>query len=65
VTEAIADSDDSGETAEYVKDLEKRTDALDLEEHEDLPSGDTLAAELTRFLRERDAEGDDEPPREQ
>ena len=31
-----------------------------LEEHEDLPSGDSLAAELTRFLRERDAaDGDD------
>jgi proteasome assembly chaperone (PAC2) family protein len=64
VTEAIA-TDESGETAEYVADLEKRTDALDLEEHENLPSGDTLAAELTRFLRERDAEEDDEPPREQ
>jgi proteasome assembly chaperone (PAC2) family protein len=65
VTEAIAESDDSGETADYVKDLEKRTDELDLEEHENLPSGDTLAAELTRFLRERDAETDDDPPREQ
>ncbi len=45
--------------------LEKRTDELDLEEHEDLPSGDSLAAELTRFLRERDAENGDDPPREQ
>ena len=26
---------------------------------------DTLAAELTRFLRQKDAERDDEPPREQ
>ena len=64
VTEAIA-SDESGETAEYVTELEKRTDALDLEEHENLPSGDTLAAELTRFLRERDAEEGDDAPREQ
>ena len=64
VTEAIA-GDETGETAEYVADLEKRTDALDLEEHENLPSGDTLAAELTRFLRERDAENDDDNPRDQ
>jgi proteasome assembly chaperone (PAC2) family protein len=66
VTEAIQ-SDESGETAEYVAGLEKRTDALDLEEHEDLPSGDSLAAELTRFLRERDADAEngDDAPREQ
>jgi len=61
VTEAVAGDP---ETAEYVAELERRTDDLDLEEHEDLPSGDSLAAELTRFLRERDAESsDDEPPR--
>ena len=30
-------------------------------EDSDLPSGDTLAAELTRFLRERE-EDDGEPP---
>ena len=62
VTEAIA-SDESGETAEYVAGLEKRTDELDLEEHE--VSGDSLAAELTRYLRERDAENDDDGPRAQ
>ena len=63
VTEAVASDP---ETAEYVAELERRTDDLDLEEHEDLPSGDTLAAELTRFLRERDAETeDDEPQRDQ
>jgi proteasome assembly chaperone (PAC2) family protein len=63
VTEAVAGDP---ETAEYVAELERRTDDLDLEEHEDLPSGDSLAAELTRFLRERDAEvGEDEPPRDQ
>ena len=60
VTEAVSTDE---ETAAYVAELERRTDELDLEEHEDLPSGDTLAAELTRFLRERDAEnGDDDTP---
>ena len=62
VTEAVSSDAD---TAAYVEELERRTDELDLEEHEDLPSGDTLAAELTRFLRQKDAERDDEPPREQ
>ena len=63
VTEAVSTDE---ETAAYVAELERRTDELDLEEHENLPSGDTLAAELTRFLRERDAEnGDDRPRREQ
>jgi proteasome assembly chaperone (PAC2) family protein len=57
VTEAVATDAD---TAAYVEELERRTDELDLEEHEDLPSGDTLAAELTRFLRERDAERPDD-----
>ena len=31
-------------------------------EEGDLPSGDALAAELTRFLRERDEDGGDDPP---
>lgn len=63
VTEAVSSD---AETAAYVEELERRTDELDLEEHENLPSGDTLAAELTRFLRERDAEnGEDDTPREQ
>jgi proteasome assembly chaperone (PAC2) family protein len=61
VTEAVSTDE---ETAAYVAELERRTDELDLEEHEDLPSGDSLAAELTRFLRERDAEGGDDVPRE-
>ncbi|MBA3412166.1 MAG: PAC2 family protein, partial [Actinobacteria bacterium] len=60
VTEAVSTDE---ETAAYVAELERRTDELDLEEHEDLPSGDTLAAELTRFLRERDAENDDDVAR--
>ena len=49
VTEAVsADAD----TAAYVVELERRVDMLNAEE--DLPSGDSLAAELTRFLRERE-----------
>jgi predicted ATP-grasp superfamily ATP-dependent carboligase len=56
VTEAVsADAD----TAAYVEELERRVDML--REEENLPSGDTLAAELTRFLRERDEEEDDGP----
>src|SRR5689334_5508940 len=48
VSEAIASDD---ETAAYVEELERRVDELD---ESDLPSGETLAAELTRFLRERE-----------
>jgi len=40
------------ETASYVEELERRVDMLSAEE--EIPSGDSLAAELTRFLRERD-----------
>jgi proteasome assembly chaperone (PAC2) family protein len=62
VSEAVSSDE---ETAAYVAELERRTDELDLEEHEDLPSGDSLAAELTRFLRERDAaDGDDDAARD-
>jgi proteasome assembly chaperone (PAC2) family protein len=49
VSEAVAADD---ETAAYVRELERRTDELEVEA--DLPSGDTLAAELTRFLREHE-----------
>jgi proteasome assembly chaperone (PAC2) family protein len=49
VSEAVAADAD---TAAYVEELERRVDTL--AESEDLPSGDTLAAELTRFLRERE-----------
>jgi len=49
VSEAVsADAD----TAAYVEELERRVDMLSAED--DLPSGDSLAAELTRFLRERE-----------
>jgi len=54
VTEAVATDE---ETAEYVQELEQRAEMID---ESDLPSGDSLAAELTRFLRERDEE--DGPP---
>jgi proteasome assembly chaperone (PAC2) family protein len=54
VSEAVASDE---ETATYVEELERRSDQL--EDAGDLPSGDALAAELTRFLRERDEEDDD------
>jgi hypothetical protein len=47
-----------------VDELERRSDQLD--DATELPSGDALAAELTRFLRERDEEdGEDPAAREQ
>ena len=52
VSEAVASDE---ETAAYVEELEQRVDSL--EESPDLPSGDALAAELTRFLREREQNG--------
>jgi proteasome assembly chaperone (PAC2) family protein len=52
VSEAVASDE---ETAAYVEDLERRADQL--EESSELPSGDALAAELTRFLREREQNG--------
>ena len=55
VTEAVASDE---ETAAYVEELEQRVDSL--EESPDLPSGDALAAELTRFLREREQNGGEE-----
>jgi len=58
VTEAVSTDE---ETAAYVAELERRSDELDFEDDDEIPSGDTLAAELTRFLREREADGDDGP----
>ncbi len=52
VSEAIATDD---ETAAYVEELERRVDELD---ESDIPSGESLAAELSRFLREREEHGD-------
>ena len=56
VSQAVATDAD---TASYVEELERRADSLDwLEESGDIPSGDALAAEITRFLRERETNGD-------
>jgi proteasome assembly chaperone (PAC2) family protein len=49
VSQAVAADD---ETAAYVRELERRRDALG--EELDVPSGESLAAELTRFLREHE-----------
>ena len=48
------------ETIQYIEELEQRADAYDTD---DLPSGDALAAELSRFLRDRESDdaGDDPP----
>jgi proteasome assembly chaperone (PAC2) family protein len=62
VSEAVATD---AETAAYVEELERRVDTLD--QAEDLPSGDSIAAELTRYLREHDertrGDGDDDVAR--
>jgi predicted ATP-grasp superfamily ATP-dependent carboligase len=55
VSEAVAAD---AETAAYVEELEQRSDVF--EQH--LPSGDSLAAELSRFLREREQKGDGDQP---
>jgi proteasome assembly chaperone (PAC2) family protein len=52
VTEAVSNDP---ETAAYVEQLEQRSDELGTEI--DLPSGESLAAELTRFLREHEERG--------
>jgi predicted ATP-grasp superfamily ATP-dependent carboligase len=52
VSDAVAAD---AETAAYVEELERRID--ELAEEVDLPSGEALAAELTRFLRERENGG--------
>jgi proteasome assembly chaperone (PAC2) family protein len=57
VSEAVASDE---ETAAYVEELEQRAEILD--DEQELPSGDSLAAELTRFLRERER-GDGGPER--
>ena len=61
VTEAVSSDE---ETAAYVAELEQRAELI--EDEEDLPSGESLAAELTRFLRERETDDDEsEGPSEQ
>jgi proteasome assembly chaperone (PAC2) family protein len=51
VSEAVSTD---AETAAYVEELEQRVDSLAPEG--DIPSGESLAAELSRFLREREEE---------
>jgi predicted ATP-grasp superfamily ATP-dependent carboligase len=59
VSEAVASDE---ETAAYVHELERRVD--ELAEQGELPTGDAIAAELTRFLREQDQQrGDDDVAR--
>ena len=53
VSEAVSTD---AETASYVEELERRVDML--EAAEELPSGESLAAELTRYLREREEQDD-------
>jgi predicted ATP-grasp superfamily ATP-dependent carboligase len=60
VSEAVASDE---ETSAYVSELERRVD--ELAEEADLPSGDAIAAELTRFLRDRENGDDDDVAREQ
>ena len=58
MSEAVASDE---ETAAYVEELEQRADTL---AEEDIPSGDTLAEQLTRYLRDREREeGSDEAAR--
>jgi proteasome assembly chaperone (PAC2) family protein len=60
VSEAVSADE---ETSAYVQDLERRVD--ELADEADIPSGDSIAAELTRYLRQRDKEqGDDDVARE-
>src|SRR5438477_7751306 len=49
VSEAVASDD---ETSAYVAELEERAEIL--EDDQEIPSGESLAAELTRFLRDRE-----------
>ena len=59
ISEAVASD---SETSAYVEELEHRADSLDwLEESGGLPSGEALAAEIARFLREREANGGGQP----
>jgi predicted ATP-grasp superfamily ATP-dependent carboligase len=60
VSQAVAADE---ETASYVEELERRTDTI--EDEVELPSGDALAAELTRYLRERETGNGESGPREQ
>ncbi len=58
VSQAVASDE---ETAAYVEELEQRADTV--EDDFELPSGDALAAELTRYLREREGGNGESGPR--
>jgi predicted ATP-grasp superfamily ATP-dependent carboligase len=60
VSEAVASDE---ETEAYVRQLEERRDTLG--DELDVPSGETLAAELTRFLREHEARREEETPEDE
>jgi proteasome assembly chaperone (PAC2) family protein len=58
VSEAVASDPD---TQAYVEELERRADTIEsFAEGGELPSGESLAAELTRFLRDRERRSSDE-----
>jgi proteasome assembly chaperone (PAC2) family protein len=61
VSEAVASDP---ETQAYVEELEQRADTIEsFAEAGELPTGESLAAELTRFLRERERDrGRPDPP---
>ncbi len=61
VSEAVAGDD---ETTSYIEALERQSDSGEPpEEYEpDIPSGESLAAELAKFLRDRENDGDDSSP---
>jgi proteasome assembly chaperone (PAC2) family protein len=54
ITEAVSTDP---ETAAYVEELERRADTIDdlMDDADDLPTGESLAAELTQFLRDRES----------
>lgn len=56
VNEAVSGD---AETLQYIEELEQRTDAYG---DDDLPTGDALAAELSRFLLERESPGAQNDP---
>jgi len=59
VSQAVATDSD---TTAYVEQLEHRADSLDwLEESGNLPTGEALAAEIARFLKERETNGGGQP----
>jgi proteasome assembly chaperone (PAC2) family protein len=59
VSEAVASDAD---TQAYVEELERRADTMEhFADDGELPTGESLAAELTRFLRDREREEPDGP----